>query len=149
MNKLTQCASVYVFLNNDNIDFYVVHCLICNEEYSNWTNFLNHLQDEHLQKSKQNLYDLIANEEDIKAEYLDEEFQLETTDNRLDDCEIKIEWLDEDDNSYTVQLHNKERKSSAEEELKENDYWVVEQNKKSHRIQSLTNNDEEYTKVRN
>lgn len=144
INELTQCASVYVFVNRDNVDFYVIHCLICNEEYSNWTKFLNHLQDQHLQKSKQNLYE-IANDEGIKAEYLDEEFQLETIDNRLGDCEIKIEWL-EDDNSYTV----KERKFLVEDEyLEENGHWVVEQNKKGHCIKSLANNDEEYTKVRN
>lgn len=145
-NHLTQCASVYMFVNKDNVDFYVVHCLFCNEEYSNWTKFLCHVHDHHLHKSHQSNHDVINGDDDIKVEYLDEEFQLDISEDIFGNCDAKSEYL-ENDYSFKSKILEKSE-SLAYHEFSEDSHYLGKQNTNKQNNSTTDDNDKQNAKVR-
>ncbi|KAM7342413.1 uncharacterized protein ACRADG_009856 isoform 1-T1 [Cochliomyia hominivorax] len=47
---LTECGRIYFFLSQTDTTFFVINCLLCNKDYSEWLSYSNHICKKHLIK---------------------------------------------------------------------------------------------------
>ncbi|XP_065367652.1 zinc finger protein 484 [Calliphora vicina] len=85
-DHLTECARVYVFLSQENTTFFVINCLYCNKDYSEWVKFYKHLLSHHIEN--------VPLEQTNDSEYLEENVQLD--EDSFEKYEVTNEYLNEE-----------------------------------------------------